>query len=173
MPFNFQLICFQVEKVQKIWSNVFVKTTLLKELDVKKEGLPIYKNTSKISVMIDDRYWYNDLSTNSNHLIPYSNAFNVYFVIGGLMDLTGKDCNNEHLLLQSFQGLLDILTRLTLTIIQKITKHHHLTMSVVGMSIGRKLFVIEEPNCVFIFNDYLFRLRKLQISNFKEVKIID
>ena len=135
-----------MEKVQKIWSNVFVKTTLLKELDVKKEGLPIYKNTSKISVMIDDRYWYN----NTNYLIPYSNAFNVYFVIGGLMDLTGKDCNNEHLLLQSFQGLLDILTRLTLTIIQKITKHHHLTMSVVGMSIGRKLFLIKEQNC-FLF----------------------
>ena len=89
-------------------------------------------------------------NTNSNHLIPYSNAINVYFVIGGLMDLTGKDCNNERLLLQSFQGLLDILTRLTLTIIQKITKHHHLTMSVVGMSIGRKLFLIKEQNC-FLF----------------------
>ena len=74
----------------------------------------------------------------SNHKISHYNTFNVYLMIGGLTDLTGKDCNKELLLHQSFQGLLDISTRLILITIQKITKHHHLTMSVVGMSIGRK-----------------------------------
>ena len=59
---------------------------------------------------------------------------------GGLMDSIGKDCSNETLLHQLFLELRVTWIRRTLMRIQKMVKHHHQTMSVDGMSIGRDMY---------------------------------
>ena len=130
MQYHFPPTCFQRGKVQRIWSNVYVKTIQPNELDTKKEGFRTSKNTST-------HFWFLFLNIYICKILEKISDL-VDLILDGLMVSIGRDYNNVRLPLQSFQELLVILIRPILMLIQKMQKHHHQTMLAVGMKTGRR-----------------------------------